>query len=76
MTSWRRPFCGSLPVFPLSSRDPGATEGGRRAGILFGRVQVALEKLSRTIARSEGLSNRELTKLEKQLLELEERIRN
>ncbi len=61
---------------PFVKPGSGATEGGRRAGILFGRVQVALEKLSRTIARSEGLSNRELTKLEKQLLELEERIRN
>lgn len=61
---------------PFVKPGAGATEGGRRAGILFGRVQVALEKLSHTIARSEGLSNRELAKLEKQLLELEERIRN
>lgn len=61
---------------PLVTKTPGSTAGGRRTGILFGRVQAALAKLTQTIARCEGFSNRELEKLEKQLLELEKKIRS
>ena len=60
-------------VSQVSAREKELVEALKAMLGIYAQVQLVAPK---TIARSEGLSNRELTKLEKQLLELEERIRN